>query len=630
MPTAEYGRPEWDLYPESADEYNKLVSWCITAFDNAERFRRPHEEKWRRYYRLYNNWVETDPNDWHSRVFMPEVFQNIETIKPRLIAELPKFVVLPQRQDDIQTSKTMEELLQHAVRESKLYVELYKAYHDMLLYGTGVIKTFYGTRQSFLTRQEPVIHRETVVMPEPLIDPETGEPLRDADGNVVMDNKEVPIEVPTGETRPVLETYDSYDGPMAEAVDLFNFWVEPQATDIDSAHYVIHRTFQKRKYVKKMIDEGKYRLPEHSDEFLLSSSAQQPHMERLDSIDLGGGKDHLSDDVEIWEIHINDGPGRPGRIVTMADKTTLLRAEANVYYHSQKPFCVFYDYMQPHEFWGRGEVQAIEGLQDLVNFLTNRRVDNVVLGMDQGYVVNESQLKDLRDLVSKPGRVVRIKGDAMAPKDVVEPLPTTEVTSSAFAEVQQAQNMIERTTGVSAYQMGTDSESLTETATGMAMIQEAGSSRFALKTRINELEGLQRLALHFGSIIQQFTTEDKVVRLTGPEGLVSWLPVTPQDLQGALDYSISSESIMQSETMRRQQKMDVFNLTVQAVTMGVLPPQAALVAYMDVLETFGVKDKEKYLTGQAMLPSSPSPEQGGLGDLSQPAADLGAQGAAGA
>lgn len=604
MPTADYGKPEWDLYPEDDDEYAKLSGWCQTSFDSADRFRKPHEDKWKKYFRLYNNWVESDPKDWRSRVFMPEVFQNIETIKPRLIAELPKFVVLPQGEEDVSTAELMEELIGYAVRESKLYIELYNVYHDMLLYGTGILKTFYGTIPAFRTMMEEIIETETLVMPEEVIDPETGQVLRDPDGNPVVNDKEVQLQVPTGQMRQKLETYDRYDGPMVEAVDPFNFWVEPQAKNIDDARYVIHRTFQPLSYVKRLRDEGKYRVPDGTeDSAFFTSSTMQPQMERLDSIDLGSGNDYNRTDVEILEYHINDGPGKPGRIVTVANRSIILRAELNVYFHSQKPFVIFYDYKQPHEFYGRGEVQAIEGLQDMINAISNQRIDNGRLGMDQGFVVNESQIKSSTDLIRRPGQVVRVTGDGMTASDVLWPIPTTEVTATSFNEVAALQQMIERTSGVSNAQRG-DTPEPSETATGMAILQEAGNTRFALKSRLNELDGLTRLAFHYGSTLQQFITEEKVVRLIGPEGSPIFKSITPEALQGALDYSISSESIMQSETMRRQQKMDVFNLTLTAVGTGTLPPTAVLVAYMDVLESFGIKNPEKYLQmpQQQMLP----------------------------
>ena len=51
--------------------------------------------RWRRFYKLFRNWVERAKGDWRSKVSMPYVFSIIETITPKLVAQIPKFLVVP-------------------------------------------------------------------------------------------------------------------------------------------------------------------------------------------------------------------------------------------------------------------------------------------------------------------------------------------------------------------------------------------------------------------------------------------------------------------------------------------------------------------------------------------------------
>lgn len=620
MPGEQAAYDEDDLYPSDPDEQRRLSSWAQTAIISAEKARQPLEDRWKRYYRHYRAWIkQRQSGDWRSKVPMPESFQAIETILPRLIAELPKFTALPHGPEDVAPAEVMQKLLDHASnvsghRYEGLYIELYKAFKDALIYGTGVVKDYYAELPAYKREEVPTFEVVTEKVSEPIIDPDTGMPMMDTDGNPLVDEREVEIEIPTGTER-VKRPYVAYAGPVVKAVDIFNFWVAPEATDIDSAEYTIQRTFREASEVRRLIRNGTYRLPDGMDiddpELFLSSAEDQPHVERLESVDLGPGRDQNRKKVEIHEFWIDDGDDSPGRVLTVANRSILLRVQENPFDHGQKPYSIIYDYRQGHEFWGIGEIEHIEGLQDLLNAIVNQRIDNVRLGMDQGFAVNMHQLEDPRDLQRRPGQVVRIKGDGMRPEEVIWPLPTTEVTSSAFNEAASTQAMIERTTGVSGLQRGIETPSMLDTATGAAMMQEAGNTRFALKTRVNELGALKRLARHWGSHFQQFTTEDQVVRLMGPDGGVTWLQVTPDGIQGALDYDIKSESIMQSETMRRQQAMDLFNLTAQAVSMGGLPPQAVTAAYMDVLEAFGKKDAEKMLPPpQAQPPMMEMPQEG--------------------
>lgn len=601
-----------DLYPTEDEEYAKLLTWGTDAFRAADNAREPNAEKWRRFYKLFRSYVRRKPGDWRSKVFMPEVFQQIQTILPSLVTTLPTFTANPVGPEDVRTAKVMERLINWASDKSQLHVELVKGYLDTLIFGTGILKTFPDTQYAYGSEIVPEFQTEAQLIREPLIDPETQRQMIALDGNPMFDEREVDQEVLVGH-KPQKKRYVAYDGPAARCIDLFNFWVAPEAEDIETARFVVHRIYRQFSDIKRLCDEGIYRWPEELSESDFWAN-DLPNLERLDSIERGGGSDATRRFVELLEFWIKDGPDDPGRVLTIANRKAILRHHENPFWHGQKPFIRMTDYLVAHEFWGIGEIEAVEGIQDAINALTNQRIDNGRLTMDQGWAVVTQALQDPRDLVRRPGQTIRLKSDGYKVDEVIGPLPSGEVPHNAFVEVQNLQSMMERATGASSYQQGIDTPAQADTATGAAMMHEAGRNRFGLKATLFEIGPLKTLGLHYGSLLQQFTTTERVVRMLGPEGQAEWESIDPAALQGQLDYSVESSSAQQSETVKRQQAMEVFREVAQVVPMGVLPPEAIRLAFKDLLEAMGAKSLLRFFEEQPQLMAGPPmPEQPPMG-----------------
>jgi hypothetical protein len=595
-----------DLYPQDPDELEAVNRWCQDAFTAAEAARLDYEVRWVRYYKHYRSYVQPNPGKWNSQVFVSIPFWVIETVTPRLVAQLPRFIVNPHGPEDVFASKRMEVLLDWAINSSDLYAQLVMAMKSALIYGTGILKTFHRQDVRRGRRMVPVMQPVRVPQAMPVMDPETGLPMSDMNGEPMVDIKEVEIgQMPAG-MRAERYSYVAYDGPAAECVDLFNFWVAPEATDVQSARYVCHRVYRERSYLEQKVKEGVYRLPPDMDWDELVNVADDPHLSRLSQIGYGSGQDNdpTRKACEVIEFWLDDG-----RKMVWVNRKAIMQVIENPFDHSEKPFIRIVDYLVPHEFWGVGELEPLEGLVDLRMAMTNARIDNVRLVLNKMFAVNTNYVEDISDFRSRPGGMVRIKGD-MKVNEVFTPIDFGDVTQSAYQEAQGIDNDIEKVSGISAYQMGLDSPQYNSTATGAAIITEQGASRFGLKSKLAELLGYKALGRHYGSILQQFTTEERLIRLNmvDPQtGMPYWDKFDPASIQGALDYDIASESSTQTQSMRQDQKMNLLNLMASYAPQGVMP------ALEDVLEAFGVKDVGRYLYQQPAMPQQPGQfgDQGG-------------------
>lgn len=583
-PPGDLGLP--DLYPTTYEEHRRLLTWCLQAFEAADAARRPFEQRWQKYYRMYRSYIKRDPHDWRSKVFVPYTFSTIEGIVPRIFAQLPRFIAAPVSPEDVEPAKLLELELNRAAVESGLYLELVTAGKSALIYGTGILKTYYrrDTKRTYrrVVEEVPVLGE----VERPVLDPETGRPLLDPDGNPVTERVQEQVGVETVE-RTVPVEYVAFEGPAAVAVDLWDFWVAPEATDIKTARYVIHRSYRPLSHVLRLMEEGVYHMPPGMTIDQMTEIEDEGLRRRLAEVQLDAGAqlDPNRRPTEILEFWTDDN-----RLITVLNRKAVIRHTLNPYDHGEKPFIRFVDYLVPHEFWGIGEVEAIEGLQDVMNVLVNQRIDNLRIVLNPMFAVDVTSLEDPRDLRVRPGGVIRIRGGQPV-SEVFMPVPLGDVTVSAFKETELLERLVERVSGVTPYQIGTETTSYNETATGVALIQEAGATKFALKVRLMEQMGLRELAKQWGSLIQQFTTEERLVRVYGPGGEWLFRTLTPESVQGAVDFDIEVTSTQQTESVRRQIDLQLLQVASQAW------PNAVPRLFQDLLEDFGKKDIPAYMWG---------------------------------
>lgn len=590
-PDLEYPPTGPDLYPKNEDEHAQLLAWCNNAYTAAKASKQSKEDKWRKYHRIYRSYIERSET-WRSAAFVPYAFSTIEVIVPKMVSQLPIFVCAPVGPEDVAPAKLMEGELQRDAEQAELYVELIKAIKTSMKYGTGILKNYYKEQTGRAYEPQPKMME--VPVQQPVVD-DMGSPILDMNGQPQIETKMELQPVTDAQGQPVMEQvpydYLIYSGPASVWVDPFHFWVAPEATTLDDARYVIERFYRDQPHVEQKIKEGIYQLPPGKQTVEQCMPEDETPDVRADIIgeDAATTNDSTRKPVMLLEYHTDDG-----RVVTVMNGTAVIRVAENPYWHGEKPYSIFPDYIQEGEFWGMGEIEAIEGLQDLANSIFNQRVDNVRLSMDSMFGVNVKALEDERDLNIRPGGIVRVAGDWL-PQEAIQRIEFGDVTESAFVEAEQVEKLIERTTGVSGYQIGVPETGMNRTATGVSLATEAGNSKFELKVRLMELVGLKRLARQWGAIVQQFTDQERTVRIEGPAGQWLFPTLTPDAIQGSLDYSINVASTVQNESVRKDESTMLFQTLAPAL------PQAIPKLAQDLLEAFGKKDSYAYIMGSPDL-----------------------------
>lgn len=526
---------------EEVTALSEEAQLVVDRFKIAESWRRPLQDDWNRFYKLYRSQQDETESPWRSNLFIPYCFSTIETILPRLVTNRPRFEFVPRGPEDKERASLVDELMKYQWDYTNMDLTLVKWVKEALIYGTSILKVPW-----------------------------------------VFDKKN--------------------DGPLPEVVDLFDFFIDPSATSIKLAKYVIHRTKRSKKYLKDMQSLGIYK---NIDKVIGGTSIEDSKSERYANVGLSTPmKDKKDDEVEILEYWEDD------KVITLADRKEVIRNGKNPY-SCGKPFIALIDQLVPHEFYGLGEIDQIESLQYELNDWRNHRMDSKTLTLNPMWWVPVGY--DLDDFIAEPGAVFT----GPQPPEVVDVRADKQ---SDYREEEIIKGDIQTTTGVSDYSRGIESSPgiSNDTATGISLIQEAANMRFRMKVMLIEEMGIKELGLMMLKLNQQFMSEKKVIRITGDEGY-EWKTITPDDIKGEYDIMVETGSSQpMNESLRRKTALDLLSLFAGDPDLS---EEGRIDLKKSVMEAHGIRNPDKYFNKpmEGMMPASPVSPEGQLPGQPQPA-----------
>lgn len=558
---------DWEKAKE-ADILDKV----IRDFDSAVMTRAPHEEKWVRWYKLYRSY--TEKKDTGANLFIPYTFSAIESVVPRLISTMfasrPFIGVLPVNEESVDKAKMHEKLLDYQLTQRINTIELASMWiKEALMYGTSHIKPVWRYEIRNVKQKVPV----TSIL------------------GVSMESKYQDTEIV------------AYDDPHVEHIDIWDIYVDPDATNVDDAEYVVHRVFRTKEHIKRMAQNGIYKnIEKIGNSFSPTSSDEIGSEERMSSIGLSKSPKQ-QDKIELLEYWTDE------RIIVVANRSAIIRNEPNPFWHGKKPFIRIVDHPVPHEYYGIGEIEPIEYLQYELNDTRNQRMDNVNLVLNRMWKVLRGSDIIPEQLISRPGGFIEV--DDMGD---IEEIKFTDVTSSSYKEEEEIKRDIDRTVGVFDYARG-ETTDRRETATTASILSNAANERFKLKVQLMEDMGLRRLGLMLIQLNQQFIDSERVIRVVGDDG-VNFEILSPEDIMGEFDImpiGSTVEPIINKET-RVNQLISLYGVMKDSPHIN----QSEFLK--KILETADIKD-----TSRIIIPMEQAIQrqmQQGMGASPQPGGDI--------
>jgi len=388
-------------------------------------------------------------------------------------------------------AKKMEKKIHDQLQESNANTHLRSTAFEMALFGTGIIK-----------------------------------------GPFALD-KEYPNWSDEGEYDPLFKTV-----PLISHVSVWNFFPDPDATNMSEAQYIFERHkmsrsqlrgLKKRPYFREgAIDEcitmgenyvkqsweddlADYTNSEEINRFEVFEYWGMLDVEMLKDYDIDIPKELQSyDEVQINAWICND---------------KLLRLVINPFKPMNIPYMSAPYELNPYSFFGVGLAENMDDTQTLCNGFMRMAVDNAVLSGNLLIEVDETNLVPGQDLSVYPGKVFRRQGGA--PGQAIFGTKFPNVSNENLQLFDKARQLSDESTGFPSFAHGqTGVSGVGRTASGISMLMNAASG--GIKTVIKNIddyilrplgEGLFRFNMQF-----DFDPEikgDLEVKARGTESLMA-------------------------------------------------------------------------------------------------------------
>lgn len=225
------------------------------------------------------------------------------------------------------------------------------------------------------------------------------------------------------------------------------------------------------------------------------------------------GIDH-SRQVEVyWYWTTRETPGRPNvsdGLYIVANDVMIVHGP-NPYNHKRLPFVRQVDILKANTFYGKGESQLLESIQEEQTTLRRMIIDRNHLDIDKMFLLSnrETDLSD-EDLIARPHGVINVEDIAN-----VKPLEYGDIPTSTYKSLEMLSDDAVRITGQDDRMQSVQSPT---TATQAAILKEATLKRLRTKIWLLRNLTLYNVGLLRESNIRQFYSVPKVEKIVGQKG----------------------------------------------------------------------------------------------------------------
>ena len=359
----------------------------------------------------------------------------------------------PQIEPANMAAEAMEKLVHDQLEESKAVTIMRHTFFEMALMGTGIIKGPFSNTKTYHSYD------------------------RVEDVNIYV-AKEKTV-------------------PSIEAVSCWDFYPDPNATNIDDCDYVIQRhSFNKQQLAdlkkKPMFDEEavetclqegpNYQVRGYESSLYDRENITSIYKNRFEVLEYWGILDAdvarecgLECDEDMDFVHVN----------AWICGNHILRLVENPFTPKRIPYLVCPYEVNPYQFFGVGIAENMEDSQQIMNGHARMAIDNLALAGNLVFDVDETMLVPGQDMKVFPGKIFRRQSGQTGQAVHGLKFPNTAVENlQMFDKFRQ---LADESTGIPSYSHGaTGIQSTTRTASGMSMLM--GAAALSIKTVIKNID----------------------------------------------------------------------------------------------------------------------------------------------
>ena len=328
--------------------------------------------------------------------------------------------------------------------------------------------------------------------------------------------------------------------PRLEFVSIWDFFPDPNATNISEAEYVFHRhrmnrtqlrSLGKMPYfnkdaIREVLQLGPNYVEKDYEQELKDDSRNDDYgSQQFEVLEYWGVMDaeyarqvgmELDENIDdLDEIQIN----------AWICNGRLLRSVVNPFTPFRIPYHAFSYEKNPYSFFGIGVAENMDDSQKIMNGHARMAIDNLALSGSVVFDVDETALVGGQSMEIYPGKVFRRQ--AGVPGTAINGLKFPNTTIENMQMFDKFRQLADEQTGIPSYSHGmTGVQSMTRTASGMSML--LGAASLNIKTVIKNLDDflLKPLGEAYFQWNMQFlesklaVTGDLEVKATGTNSLM--------------------------------------------------------------------------------------------------------------
>lgn len=538
-------------------------------FKRAKSFRETDQEEiWKR---SYNNWrgvLDQSIYPWRSKLFIPWSFTVVETIIPKVFARDPKWRAISRNPEPVQPDTPVEEngyllstpdqasvvqnLLSYQWSRIGMRLKMYDYIKDSLMYSKGYAKVTWNFKTKTTTTMEPVVGEDDEI---------------------------------TYQEKKKSSVY--CDDPNVEIIDPFDIYVDPDATSLKDAAYLIHRKMVPYSVVKDNVNyKNVEQIAMAKNKPSAGSSIDNNLNEATRYNNSAPTVDNFKEEVEILEYWESD------RLIVVANRTVVLRDTPNPYSDKKIPFVELDDYRDPHKYYGQSELSVIDPLQREINAIRNQRRDYDNLQLNPVIRMVPGTLRNPNSAVMAPGNVWMVSDLNSMDTFTLPALQgtATDIEQQTAQDIQRAVAIDE--IGIGLLPDGSARRSATEVVTATSM----AGKRFAVKIALLE-EAVKEIGEMIFARNQQFLDQERVIQIVGERGAQEWIKLTPEDIRGDFFIDIETGSMLpKDEIAARQEAVQLLQYITPIISPVIQTnPAVILPVIRMVLDTFELPGKQEIL-----------------------------------
>lgn len=526
---------------DSEENERLLVDDIRSKWETSRIAKQKKVDIWDDCINAYNSdyFKDSSRPDYKSEEISNFIFSTIETIKPVMIDNNPKMIILPKSQKGMEVVDKLQGMFDNEWTRANMETKLIQAITIALQIGTAIIF-------------------------------------------VPWDSKD---ENGLGNVTPKL-------------INPYNIFPDPMATSMDDAEYIIYATYKHINILKQLYPNKSDKITSNSINYseLVGYGSDTSNVKNQVLVLECYMRDYTTVDIEEEDEDGNVVKKRKpkfpkGRVVTCCPEINLLLSDKQLPYIDGKfPFELLKCYDIPFEFWGRSEIEQLLSPQEYINDLTNQIIDNAKLTANMPWIIDKNSGIGKGQLTNRPGLVIRKN-----PGTQVERKQPPQMPVYVQEMIEILKRDIEIISGVHDVTQGRKPGSVTA-ANAILALQEAAQARIRLKVKLME-NTLSKVGYMWYNRIKQFWVTTRFVRTFNQDNKIEFVEITPEDLEEDIDFIIEAGSTMPTN---KNAMLDLMIRLSQTRAEDGLPmvDRDTVLAYTNVPDKKKITKRFADLTGQ--------------------------------